>query len=104
MKISMVLLLVFSFSAWSQVRPPRPMPPRPVPSPRSPHHCVNGDLYLYNSFIHRFYSTYECRPALRDIVYYGKFCDYATLYNQNGFFIAQFNQQFDCRRALLSRP
>ena len=102
MKISLMLMLVFSFSAWSQVG--RPIPPRPMPGPRPSYICKNGDLFNYNRFIHRFYSSYECQPALRDIVNYGKFCDYSTLYDRNGFFLAQFNQQMDCRRALLRRP
>ena len=104
--VAALLMFIISLAASAQRRPhpyPRPHPgPRPVPS--YTHHCINGDLYMRNNFIHRFYDQRECLPALRDLANFGKFCDYATLYDYYGRFMYQFNMQFDCRRALLNRP
>ena len=97
--VTALLMLNFSLSAVAQRRPPYPRP-----QPNSIHHCKNGDLYMRNNFLHRFYDQRECLPALRDVAHFGKFCDYATLYDYYGRFMYQFYQQFDCRRALLNRP
>ena len=98
-----LLMFIISMAASAQRRPyPRPHPgPRPVPA--HIHHCMNGDLYMRNNFIHRFYDQRECLPALRDLAHYSKFCDYATMYDYYGRFMYQFSMQFDCRRALLNR-
>lgn len=103
--ITALLMLIISLSAAAQRRPPFPRPqPFPRPVPHFVHHCLNGDLYMRNNFIHRFYDQFECRPALRDLANFGKFCDFATMYDFYGRFMYQFHQQFDCRRALLNRP